>query len=314
MPIKKFFVVLLLLLCSCTAQPLTDYRFSLAQLPHNIHGGIRIHASIDLETLRTDSPTFGGLSGLAWTGNSLYAISDHGNLFHLGLRFNDDNQLQNVEKLGEWRLRNPQGQPWKNKQEADSEGLVVHYMPTPELLVSFERIPRILRYSLEGEYRGSLPLPAVLKESTAYHDGNKMLEAIAFHPQLGILTTPEYPLRSEAENSLVIYTRQGAHWRLERSPHKNSAVTALEVLDDGSVLILERAFNPLTLHLVITIRHFDPQRNITTSLAEFDNWQDWRPQNFEGLSCRGRYCFMVSDDNFSPMQKTILVYFEILPR
>ena len=51
----------------------------------------------------------------------------------------------------------------------------------------------------------------------------------------------------------------------------------------------------------------------TREIVRFDSSKGWRLDNFEGLAhYRGRRYFMVSDDNRSPLQKTLLVYFEIL--
>ncbi len=53
-------------------------------------------------------------------------------------------------------------------------------------------------------------------------------------------------------------------------------------------------------------RHF-----AVTTLAVLDSSQGWSVDNFEGLARhRGLKFFMVSDNNFSALQKTLLVYFE----
>jgi hypothetical protein len=50
------------------------------------------------------------------------------------------------------------------------------------------------------------------------------------------------------------------------------------------------------------------------NVAVFDTSDGWLLDNFEGLTRhRSRRFFMVSDDNTSPLQSTLLVYFELLP-
>ena len=48
-------------------------------------------------------------------------------------------------------------------------------------------------------------------------------------------------------------------------------------------------------------------------MAVFDTSQGWLLDNFEGLARhREQRFFMVSDDNRSALQSTLLVYFELL--
>jgi len=71
------------------------------------------------------------------------------------------------------------------------------------------------------------------------------------------------------------------------------------------------------LPMIISLRHTRltaenaGQRLPVETLAILDSSQAWSVDNFEGLTRhRGRTFFMVSDDNFNALQKTLLVYFE----
>ena len=94
---------------------------------------------------------------------------------------------------------------------------------------------------------------------------------------------------------------------------------ALECLPDGDVLVLEREFTPAFLRLVITLRRVQlpagaaaDSRLKSETLAVLDSSQGWRRENFEGLARhRGNRFFMISDDNDTLFQRTLLVYFEI---
>jgi len=85
------------------------------------------------------------------------------------------------------------------------------------------------------------------------------------------------------------------------------------------LLVLERAYVAPWQPLIISLRRlrYCPPNQAEScpveTIAEFDSSQDWRLDNFEGLTHhQGRYFFMVSDDNNSLLQQTIIVYFELL--
>ena len=104
-------------------------------------------------------------------------------------------------------------------------------------------------------------------------------------------------------------------------PAKNSGVVALETLDDGSILILERAFYSIHTPLVISLRRvwLSTCQSVTAGqltefeqVAVFDNSQGWYIDNFEGLTRHhGAYFFIVSDNNHRHWQRTLLSYFEL---
>jgi hypothetical protein len=93
----------------------------------------------------------------------------------------------------------------------------------------------------------------------------------------------------------------------------------MEALPDGSLLTLERAFVSLLRPFIITLRRTQLSAHSKEPLsvedvAVFDTSQGWFLDNFEGLTRhRDQRFFMVSDDNQSALQSTLLVYFELLP-
>jgi hypothetical protein len=108
---------------------------------------------------------------------------------------------------------------------------------------------------------------------------------------------------------------------MARLDETNSGLVALEALSDGSFLAVERAHNWLTLSLVITISRVGPWPAAQSSgkpleksiVARIDSSLGWYVDNFEGLAHhQGNRFFLVSDDNGSAWQKTLLIYFELL--
>lgn len=305
-------ILLLLGLSACAACGSTPYeldRTAAVQFP-----SLHILGTLYLNGMTVDDIQVGGLSGLGWDEDEgrLYAVADTAKLFYFIPRFKEG-RLTDVEAKAAYALRGPDGSKLRGRYR-DAEGLVVlngdnGIRGDSELLISFERKPRIERYRPDGRWLARETLPEVLKDRAAYRDNNKMLEAVAWRQ--GVLTTPEWPLRAEPDHDLVIYGAEGERWRLKQAPARNSAVVALESLPDGSLLIMERAFTA-PVFLIITLRRFFPESGATATIATLNNSKGWRLDNFEGLTrYRENTFFMVSDNNFSAAQKTLLTYFEL---
>jgi hypothetical protein len=287
--------------------------------------------SLEAKTVDLCEPTrsvnglrLSGLSGLAWDedDNLLYALSDHGVLFHLRPIFRNgqlvDVTLRHVAALIDPRTHKPVR--WKR---SDSEGLDIlnghnGKQGDAELLVSFEHEPRIVRYRPDGTYIADVPLPAALRDVKRYRGSNKMLESVCMHAREGILTTPELPLDHETEFARL-YRMDGGTWRF---PASHGGIVALECLPDGDVLEMERDYATLALRWVITLRRLrlpadTPADTLlaTETVATLDSNQGLHIDNFEGLARHhGNRFFMVSDDNDVFIQHTLLVYFELLDR
>ncbi|HHC73566.1 MAG TPA: esterase-like activity of phytase family protein, partial [Thiothrix sp.] len=187
-----------------------------------------------------------------------------------------------------------------------------------ELLVSFEHQPRIARYSLSGDYLGDVPLPDRLKNINNYRHPNKALESVTFHPTFGVLTSAEYSLKQYPSEEQQVYNLRGDEvCRIPVASAENSAITALETMPDGSLLVLERSWVSIGKPLIITLRKiYFPKQQFSHCreklLATLSNADGWYLDNFEGLTHIGRNRYlMISDDNNNPLQQTLLVQFSI---
>lgn len=306
-----------------------------ATLPHELSSKysngeqfmkVRFHGTVIIPQEMVIGKPVTGLSGLAWDHerNLLYAVNDKGILYFLKPTI-EQGILKDVNILKAFPLLDTKGKKLK-WESIDSEGMAFispkeSQSGNPELLISFEQLPRATRYSLEGKWLGEIALPEDLKYPENYRHNNRMLESVIIHPKFGILTAPERPLKMTDINILKIYAMNGKTWQI---PHYNAAksgITAMEVFEDGSLLILERAFTGLTEPLIISLRRVWISENCennktickTEQLAVFDNSQGWDIDNFEGLTRHhGNFFFMVSDDNNNFLQKTLLTYFEVL--
>ncbi len=284
-------------------------------------GGIRLLGMLELPARTVNGQRFAGLSGLAWDDddNLLYAVADHGLLFGLRPVFQNhrlvDVSLRNTAVLIDPRTHKPV--KWRR---SDSEGLDIlngrNGKPgDAELIVSFEGEPRVARYRPDGRFIAEIPLSKALGDVRRYRY-NRMLEAVCQHPRLGILTAPEEPLGADRELARL-YRADGSSWRF---PASRGGLVALECLPDGDVLVLERDYSRLSLRWIITLRRLHlpdgaaPDTLLAAqTVATLDSENDLNIDNFEGLTRhRGNRFFMVSDDNDVFVQRTLLLYFELL--
>ena len=315
----------LLLGAATSARPGTGisepYRLSPFIAPGQTHMGVRLLGSVALSVRDVDGLALGGLSALAWDQDEsrLYALSDRGAVFHLRPHF-EGGRLASVAALAAFALRDRENRPLQGPL-ADAEALVVQGANNGRsgdsvLVVAFERQPRILRFSPDGHFLDTIELPTRWRDSSRYAHPNKALEALTWLPGVGFLSGPERPLKGAEEGVVELFALDGRHWRYPLAPTPAASLVAMEALPDGSLLVLERGHGLMFLPIVIALRHtrLDTRKAggllPVTTLAVLDSSQGWSVDNFEGLARhRGLEFFMVSDDNFNDLQRTLLVYF-----
>jgi hypothetical protein len=285
-------------------------------------GRVRVRGMLELPTLDVGKFRFAELSALAWDDDDgvLYALSDKGMLFHLQPAFTNGN-LSGVTLLKSVVLADPKrGKPLRSWL-ADSEGMDIlngrnGRAGDAELLVSFEHTPRIFRYRPDGTALAALALPPALADANDYRGANRMLEAVCHDPALGVLTTPEFPLDDDIAGSTRIFSLSGKTWRYPVTGEFR--ITAIECLGDGRLLVLERDFNvtrsAVSLRLVTLPPTPTPELLAPTTVVTLNASDGYQIDNFEGLTRhKGNTFFIVSDDNDLFVQRTLLLYVELLP-
>ena len=303
-----------------------NHQLSEEYAPGDVYMGIRLLGAVRLAPVEPEGLPMVELSALAFDEdeNILYALSDRGRIYHLRPRF-ENTLLKEISVLAVYKLRDAQGKPLRGRK-ADSEGMIaLHERNTvagdTELVISFERKHRILRFSPQGRYLGSFKLPTRLAEMSHYRSANQGLESITFDPRFGLLVAPERPFKNSPSGEVEIFAleRPGQSWRYSLAEEPHAALVAMEMLDDGSILTLERAHGEFFVPFITTIRRIPalvPGRGQiapVATVARLSTSQGWNLDNFEGLTRHtGRRFFMVSDDNGMIYQSTLLSYFEVL--
>ena len=211
------------------------------------------------------------------------------------------------------------GKPLKGRH-ADSEGLDIlkgrnGRKGDAELVISFERFPRIVRYRTDGTLIGEYPLPAPLNDRKSYRDNNKMLESVCMDEKLGVLTMPEEPLVNERPGYNRVFSITGGSWLIPTTGEFRPS--AIECLGNNRVLILERDFGRLlgravALRIATLVGDGGESVAAVETVALLDTAQGYQIDNFEGLTRhKGNRFFMVSDNNDLFVQRTLLLYFEL---
>lgn len=255
---------------------------------------------------------FGGLSGLAVSPDAatFTAISDEGTFVTGRLIHDKTGNLAAVDGLVQ---RNLGGVEPGNKQSADSEALV--RTADGGWLVSFERDHRILAYppDLAGRPRllsgprdmRTLPANEGVEALTILHDGRIVAIAEAQENDDGIHRAwigREGDWKSFGYRSDPLYQPSDA-----------------AVLPDGDLLVLERHFS-LLLGLKVRLVLVPAESLVPDTIVEGMSIGDVAPpiggDNFEGLAVRRTetgaiHSYIISDDNFSSLQKTLLVQYEL---
>jgi hypothetical protein len=285
--------------------------------------GIRLGGTLELKKGKISGFKLAELSGLVWDEDEklLYAVTDKGILFHLRPVITK-NTLTDVSLINAYWLQNRKGRRLIGSR--DSEGLAIlngnnGKAGDSELVISFERKPKITRFTSKGKKLANYTLPNRLQNTKNFSSLNKLFEAVTVHPDLGVLTAPEWPLKGN-EGKIVIYALDGQQWIFPHHSSPNSAVVALEALEDGSILVLERAFVSPNKPFIISLRQVwlptcgkCTEKVKVKQVAVFNSHKGWQIDNFEGLTHhQGAYFFMVSDNNNRSSQRTLLSYFEVL--
>lgn len=321
-----FLSALALMACSAVANS-NSYKASIT--PENFtgsqHMNIHLQGSLAISSAQVDNLPVVELSDLAWDvdAKKLYAVSDNGYLYTIKLTMHN-NQIKQAKVIKAVRLKGENKKPLRGRM-GDAEGLAIKNSQNnnpndAELIISFERNSRVDRYNTSGDYLGNIPLPKHLLNHRNFRHRNKMLESVTLHPKHGALVAAELPVKKNASNLQSIYSQHGKVWHFPRLKAAKSAITALEVLNNGDILVLERAYSGIFNPLVISLRQVKldqcNQQNhcAVRDLAIFDSAKGWSIDNFEGLThLQGNQYLMVSDDNKNPLQRTLMVKFEILP-
>jgi hypothetical protein len=261
-------------------------------------------------SLRSDDPRFGGISAMHVEGGRVTALSDAGTLFHFA--------LPGEASSGRVRIAPLRFGPGSAtaKGDRDSEALAVH---GDTAWIGFEGRNSIWRYSRIDWSFEAAAAPPLMRGWAANRGSEALLRledgrflvfsegapeaglspALLFHGDPADPATRAVPIRYRAP--------QGYR------------VTDAALLPDGRLLLLNRKFS-LFGGLGARLTVVDARRLSAGAILQGRDIAELRPplsvDNMEALSVtreNGRtIVWTASDDNFSPLQRTLLLKFEMV--
>lgn len=251
-----------------------------------------------------DTARLHGLSDLLVEPDGrMTAISDEGDVLDARLVLDRGGRLAGLAAARISALAGPDGQPLPGKLEADSEGLAV--LANGERLVSFEQRHRVWLYPAGGGPPREAPAPQ------ADFPSNGGMEALAADPAAG----PDAYLAGGEDSAQLFACRLSSGCTpgasVER-PGKEFGLVALRRLPENRTAYLLRAWDPVRGNRIV-LKIDGPQ-------GEVDRLELSRPltvDNYEGLAAvpirGGLRFYLLSDDNFQRIQRTLLVAFDWRP-
>lgn len=267
--------------------------------------------------LRSTDPRFGGFSGIhiSTDGASLLAISDRGNWLRLALRYDRGGRLIGAADAEIGALIGENGQALSGA-DADAEALAV--LPDGSMLVAFERRHRILHYPEASPPFSKPPTIFPAPEGLDQAPPNGGLEALT-HVGRGFFVAIAERL-SAGGGAVAAWVGRGGLWEPFAYVRKPGLrVTDAALLPRGDLLILEHRYSAETGSVVRFVRvprsAIAPGRRVEgRELALLE--PPLTTDNFEGVAVRRgapgeALVYALSDDNFNPLQRTLLLMFAI---
>jgi hypothetical protein len=266
---------------------------------------------------------FGGLSGLRFLdtkGERFLALSDHGTWFTGSIRYSGSAMI-GLDDVEAAPVLNSEGRPITEKRLwYDTESLA---RDGSLLYVGLERVNQIMRFDFaKGGTRARgevLPVPPAVRKLPY----NKGLEALVFVPKGqplagALIAISERGL--DADGNLIAFLIGGpspGQFSVRRT--EKFDISDAVLLPSGELLILERKFSWFT-GINIRIRSIPLKSIAPGALVDgpvlFDADLGHEVDNMEGLDAHvtadgETVLTMVSDDNFSLLQRTLLLQFTL---
>ena len=271
--------------------------------------------------MRSDHEAFGGLSGLqiSQDGRHLIAVSDKGNWLAAELVY-DGKRLKGLRNATMSPLTGHDGGALKGRGNSDAESITLEQpgnLAGPAY-VSFEGAHRISLYraGLAAPQPGAMnmAMPGELKLAPS----NKGIEALARRADGGLVALTEEWLDAAGNHIGWLLGAERAD-KLFLRRERDFSPTDLAFLPDGDLLVLERRYSVLG-GPGMQIRRIKADQIKPGAVMDgevlINLTARYGIDNFEGIAVRQNemgetIIYLASDNNFSPMQKNLLLMFKL---
>lgn len=269
--------------------------------------------------MTANSRRFGGWSDLHVSpdGKSLTSISDEGAWLTATVEYDGEANLAGLSNGRIGQLHGLDGRPIASKVEGDAEAMA--RLPDGSWLVAFERDHRLWRYAtlsatpvaVEGPPEiGRQPPNGGVEAMTTLADGRI------------IAISEEYSVRPGTVMGWIGTSSGGGRyqWRsFSYATIPDFQPTAMAQLPDGSLALIERAFD-MARGVRCRVMRLDTAQLVAGGTVQAEELARLTPpyavDNLEGIAAtrgpRGEtLLWLISDDNFNPFQRNILLLFEL---
>ena len=266
--------------------------------------------------LKSEHEEFGGFSAMRFMAdNQLVILSDKARVITAKLERKNDKPLR-LDNAKITRIKASNGRTITGAEDKDAEALEIS---GNSFFVGYERNDRIMRFSMskqtlfaDNDYNIDLNPQGFPK--------NKGPEAIAIQPETGMLYVfAEQALGEDGNHRGVVISGGKIIHKLSIKYRDSFSLTDAAFLPNGDLILLERYYNPFT-------GVFMRMRRIKAATLESSNPLDGEIlidvsytheiDNMEGLAATkmqdgSTRLTLISDDNFSRNQRTILLEFKL---
>ncbi len=272
--------------------------------------------------LTSSFPGFGGLSGLRLDakGERFIALSDHGSWF-TGRIVYQGRAMTGLDDVEAAPMLGPDGRPLAARGWFDTESIA---LDGSFVYVGIERVNQVVRFDFAKGFtrsRGEVfPMPPAVKKLP----NNKGLEALVFVPKGFALEGTLIAISErglDRDGNLIAFLVGGptpGQFSVRRS--QNFDISDAVLLPSGELLVLERKFSLLSGVGIrirrIALKSLAPNA-VVDGPAIFEADLGEEIDNMEGIDAfvtpEGETVLtMVSDDNFSLLQRTLLLQFRLV--
>ncbi|MGQ3112930.1 MAG: esterase-like activity of phytase family protein [Brevundimonas sp.] len=269
--------------------------------------GVRFVGGVEL-VAEAGSPLH-SLSDLKLTDRDggFVSVTDVGDLVRGRILLDAEGRLSGLDALSTRRLTLADGEPIQDKADGDAEGLVL--LPNGHLLVSFERNHRIWDY---GRLPGLNVRPVAVRHPDFAFAENDGMEGVAASSTGWIVTGESGGAWDCAPVGCRLITPPPA----TPIPDADFRITGMDRDPSGpGWFVVQRAFS-LPAGPRAHIRRMAPNGELGPVLVSLK--LPGTTDNFEGITAETRdgrtRLYILSDDNFSPIQRTLMLAFDVDPR
>jgi hypothetical protein len=290
------------------AQPIS--RLSTTDPDRSRFGALMFRSGI---VLRSDVSAFGGFSGLWRSGNGqeVIALADNAQILKARIE-TADGRLSGLSGAVLSPLILSNGVPMRRSRYYDTESFA---LSGNAVFIGTERNHAVIRF--ERNAAGSIirgvpiPVPAALRDLPS----NGGLEALAVAPQRSALSGALVGIAEGGSGFILTGSRQGAFQVVLTGGYD---VTDLAFLPEGDAVILERRFS-LFGGFACRLRRIEASALRPGARVDgetlYESEASHQVDNMEGVAVHREggetVISLISDNNFSSLQKTVLLEFAL---